>query len=183
MLNGPQAQFLGRGDLHETRFDHLGIQSEGYGLRLSQYTGPKVNEDWCKTTFRMYPSTKLEKAYTTNNGLLFAIGAVTIFIFTSLIFILYDRSVEKRQKIVLTTAMKTSAVVSNLFPEAVRDRLYENNTSSPGLHKRDVWNQKQQLVMTGVESRPYAGKPNCDLYPNTAIFFADIAGKSNKFAP
>jgi hypothetical protein len=43
--------------------------------------------------------------------------------FTSLVFLLYDRLVERRQKKVMSTAVQSSAIVSSLFPSQVRDRL------------------------------------------------------------
>jgi hypothetical protein len=44
-------------------------------------------------------------------------------VFTSLVFLLYDRLVERRQK-VMSTAVQSSAIVSSLFPSQVRDRLF-----------------------------------------------------------
>jgi hypothetical protein len=40
------------------------------------------------------------------------------------VFLLYDYTVEQRQRKVLSTAMRTNAIVSSLFPSVVRDRLY-----------------------------------------------------------
>jgi hypothetical protein len=44
------------------------------------------------------------------------VAAVLIFVFTSLVFLLYDRLVERRQQKVMSTAMQSSAIVSSLFP-------------------------------------------------------------------
>jgi hypothetical protein len=55
-----------------------------------------------------------------------------IFLFTSLVFALYDRGVERRQRMVMTSAERSSTIVSSLFPSTVRDRLYaipENGTA------------------------------------------------------
>ena len=41
---------------------------------------------------------------------------------------LYDRIVERRQALVLKTAVKSAAIVSSLFPENVRDRLMDEAT-------------------------------------------------------
>ena len=40
-------------------------------------------------------------------------------------FLVYDCVVEKRQKIVTRSAMRTDAVVSSLFPDAFKERLYD----------------------------------------------------------
>lgn len=48
----------------------------------------------------------------------------------SVVFCIYDRWVEQRQKVVMKTAVKTRDIVSNLFPRNIRDRLYNSNESS-----------------------------------------------------
>jgi hypothetical protein len=53
--------------------------------------------------------------YVTTDPVIFTV-AVLIFVFTSLVFLLYDRLVERRQKKVMSTAVQSSAIVSSLFP-------------------------------------------------------------------
>jgi hypothetical protein len=40
-----------------------------------------------------------------------------------LVFLIFNRYVEQRQALVLNQAIKSTAIVTSLFPEAVRDRL------------------------------------------------------------
>jgi hypothetical protein len=61
------------------------------------------------------------------------VAAVLIFVFTSLVFLLYDRLVERRQKKVMSTAMQSSAIVSSLFPSQVRDRLFPVDGGEEGI--------------------------------------------------
>lgn len=71
----------------------------------------------------VYPSEALERVYRTNLPVLSAIGLLGVFIFTSIVFLLYDIFVQRRHTVVNDTAVQSSAVVSNLFPDKVRDRM------------------------------------------------------------
>jgi hypothetical protein len=81
---------------------------------------------------------------------------VLIFSFVTLVFFIYDANVERRQKVVLDTAEKSSAIVSSLFPTSIRDQMLQ-----PHLSKN-----------VQVEST----KAMANLYPDTTIFFADLSG-------
>jgi len=177
MLNGPLVEYIGRGDLHEAKFDHLAIHSEmgglgGFRIRESQYTGPDLDSNFCPYTFHLYPSSILEDKYLSNSPIFFALGAVCIFVFTSLIFVLYDVAVERRQKIVLTSAEKSSAVVSSLFPEAVRDRLMEESRklaqeAAPSSDRE--WDKSNSLEGYNPHQSRFKGQPIADLYPHTTV--------------
>lgn len=47
----------------------------------------------------------------------FAGIAITIFVFTSMVFVVYDYLVERRQRKVYSSAVKNNAIVSSLFPK------------------------------------------------------------------
>jgi hypothetical protein len=110
----------------------------------------------------------MESDYRSSDPVLFTICAVLIFAFTSAVFLVYDRLVEKRQKTVMTTAVHTSAIVSSLFPSTVRDRLFETDNDRDS-HERNI--QDEGFVSFGdkVVSRPIA-----DLYPSATVMFADM---------
>jgi hypothetical protein len=46
-----------------------------------------------------------------------------VFVITALVFLVFNRYVEQRQTLVMEQAVKSTAIVTSLFPEAVRDRL------------------------------------------------------------
>jgi hypothetical protein len=58
-------------------------------------------------TLRVYPSDVMDE-YVTSDPVIFTVAAVLIFVFTSLVFLLYDRLVERRQKKVMSTAVQFS---------------------------------------------------------------------------
>jgi hypothetical protein len=128
---------------------------------------PVVN-DTCPFYLRLYPSQIMENDYKSNDPILFTICAVLIFVFTSAVFLAYDRLVEKRQKTVMTTALHTSAIVSSLFPSTVRGRLFDTDQD---INTGERTNLGESLISFGdkLVSRPIA-----DLYPSATVMFADM---------
>jgi hypothetical protein len=60
-----------------------------------------------------------------------------VFFFTSLVFVLYDYIVQKRQAKVMASAIRTNNIVSSLFPLSVRDRLYRNKAQEDKITGRE----------------------------------------------
>jgi hypothetical protein len=58
-------------------------------------------------TLRVYPSYIMKDVYLTSDPMIFTVAAVLIFVFTSLVFFLYDRLAERRQKKVMSTTMQS----------------------------------------------------------------------------
>lgn len=82
-INGPNAVYLGSGDLHEPAYEHLMVSSSLSGLTsfssVSQvYTGPRLNEDFCPYSLHLYASKKMEQDFLTSNPIIFAFVAVAI---------------------------------------------------------------------------------------------------------
>ena len=130
-INGPNAVYLGRGDLHDPTFDDMEISawfnelSDLGGERSNiAYTGIPLDEEYCPFHMRVYPSKMMHQAYITNDATIFTIASILIFTFSTIVFVLYDYLVEQRQQKVYKTAVRSTAIVSSLFPSNVRDRLY-----------------------------------------------------------
>jgi hypothetical protein len=175
-IYGPEPKYLGVGDLHDKRYDFMEkvAQLADLGQDSSEvYTGVPMNIERCPFTISLYPSSEMEAYHTTSNRVTFTVIAVLIFGFTTLVFCLYDTTVERRQKIVMHTAIRSSAIVSSLFPEDVRERIY-------GSEDQDQANVKGSLLSYGSKSKDkvglFAGDPIAELYPETTVLFADIAG-------
>jgi len=100
----------------------------------------------------------------------------------------YDCIVEKRQTNVVHAAQRSDAIVRSLFPEAVRDRLYENaiKKEEQRQNAKNQWNQaeltekgKLPNILDHVQTDEAAGNgadPIADFFPNCTILFSDIAG-------
>lgn len=105
------------------------FELEDYVIDQSEYTGPHVDKSYCSMTITTYPSDVMKDTYCSNNPLIFASVTVLIFIFTSFVFILYDYSVERRQDVVMSSAEKSNAIVSSMFPSHIADKLLSDETN------------------------------------------------------
>jgi hypothetical protein len=131
-INGRDVVFLGTGDQHDTKYDDMvywrdigEYLAERAGPRTESYTSVGLDTGYTSYTIHVYPSQTMEGTYMTSDPLVYAVIVAFIFVFTSLCFLAYDRLVEK----VMDTAVKSTAVVSSLFPEAVHERLFADNRS------------------------------------------------------
>jgi hypothetical protein len=174
-INGPRTVYLGDVDAHDTKYDYLVEESDFLDLRKfaiteSGYTGIPLNDDYCPFHLRIYPSDDMKKHFVSSDNVIFAISAAMIFVFTTTVFLLYDYCVERRQRLVMTSAQKTSAIVHSLFPENVREAMY--NSAQEKEQKMDTWkspdNPNEEDIARNLN-------PIAELYPNATVFFADIA--------
>ena len=164
------------GDIHDTKYDKY-VYSATFGEamdarsagRESHYTGLPLDDDYCTRYLSIYPSQEMEDRFRSDDPFLFSMVAAGIFLFTSLVFIVYDLTVARRQRIVMDRALASGAIVNSLFPAAVRDQMYEEK----GLdEKRETAVKNFRSGAGGLDER----KSMAQLYPETTIFFADLAG-------
>ena len=129
-VDGPEVTYLGRGDLHNPKYDDMKIESPLFDLvgivtDESLYSGVNIDKEFCPWTITVYPSQEKENYFRSSDPLHFALIVAGIFVFTSEVFLCYDRMVEMRQRLVMSQAADSSDLVASLFPKAVRERLYE----------------------------------------------------------
>jgi hypothetical protein len=127
---GPEVKYLGIGDLHDVKNNHFMRSGKPADFTTSsiqkeEYAGVPIEEKFCPNMLHIYPSDLLNSEFKTSNGAIFMASMVCIFAFISVVFYLYDRNVERRQKRIALSAQRSLAIVSSLFPSTVRDQLYE----------------------------------------------------------
>lgn len=109
------------------------------------YSGLPLDESYCSHQVHVYPSEKFEDNFTSNDPIVFPIIVAAIFLFTSLVFITYDRVVELRQRRLVSKATVSSAIVSSLFPKTVRDQLHKEKEKEIMENKKEAkTNAKKQ---------------------------------------
>eukprot|EP00934_Nitzschia_sp_Nitz4_P001865 Nitzschia sp. Nitz4//scaffold59_size112058//34654//38356//NITZ4_004105-RA/size112058-processed-gene-0.187-mRNA-1//1//CDS//3329555111//1865//frame0 len=191
-LNGPQVRFLGYDDYHDGSYTNLQhtvtlLDLPDYASKF--YSGLPLSGEDCSHTFRIYPSKTFEDIYITSNPVIYAVVTAVIFVFTGIVFVAYDYLVERRQKQVALAAMKSSAIVSSLFPSNVRSRLYEMNPANTNNKNNDhMMTQTKRLknymgsgghlALGFVDDSRRSGKdqPIADFFPDATVMFGDIAG-------
>ncbi|CAB9524302.1 Guanylate cyclase [Seminavis robusta] len=176
-INGPEAVPLGAGDLHDPAYDSF-RRSASFASVDSIADGTKygipLNSDHCLITMDIYPSSEFEESYQTSMPIYLTIAVAAIFVFTVVMFILYDRLVERRQALVLMKAEQSTAIVTSLFPEQVRDRLMEQQPSSGNNGKRTSSGFLD--TFDGDQDDDVDMDPIADLFPHCTVLFADISG-------
>lgn len=180
-INGPNSSLMGAGDLHDSHFNHLAVEYEFL---------PELIGQECAYSLTVCPSQRFESTYHSNKPAIYTSVVVLVFFFTAMVFALYDFLVTRRQSIVSTAAAKTQALVSSLFPKNVQQRILEDaNKQALQDYKARASNGfrgKAQLKSfldgdDGDDERDADGvafttRPIADLFPETTVLFADIAG-------
>jgi hypothetical protein len=82
-----------------------------------------LGQDGCRYRLYVYPSHQFDDRYNTSLPIILTFAVAMVSLFTVLMLVFYDRLVETRRRIVLDKAAQSTAIVSSLFPKAVRNRL------------------------------------------------------------
>ena len=186
-INGPDVVFLGEGDLHDTDFDNM-MQDVSFTALINQavedgtFKGHPLDEEGCQYFLQVFASSEMKSQFISKMPIYYTIGAVLIFVFTSFLFIGYDRLVERRQNLVEKEALKSGAIVSSLFPAAYKEQLMkeqerrlEKNVNDT-LQSSEINRQKLSNLMNGTDDDiVQVNNQIADLYKDCTVLFADIS--------
>ena len=137
--------------------------------------------DGCFYVVDLYPSAAMRHTYHTVNPEVFAVVVAVIFFMMVFAFFLYEGFVQRRNDKVVATAARTNAIVSEMFPGAVGERLLASSQEKEGHEKRSWLAPKTGLknfLDDGHDGSDMMqdSKPLADLFPETTIMFADLVG-------
>ena len=116
----------------------------------------------------------MEAKHLTKDPVIYTVVVALIFLFTSALFLAYDLFVNRRQRLVKQRALASGAIVSSLFPDQVRNQLYEDNEMKN--NRKNASPGAEFIAMSASLDGSEPGRPNAHLYENTSVFFADIVG-------
>jgi class 3 adenylate cyclase len=202
-INGRSTVLEGFGDIHDGSFEEFAKVFEISTVQASNSAIP-MNQDFCPYTLTVYPSEELESGFLTYRPALYTSVVALAFLVIFAVAVTYDCVVRRRLKAVMNTALESRAIISSLFPENVRDRLFveqneENNDKNgeprkevlfgdPGNDQNALHPAKLQLktflnetpsnasAANNMDMTILQSKPIADLFPNCTVLFADIAG-------
>eukprot|EP00980_Cylindrotheca_fusiformis_P021530 scaffold8370_cov105-Cylindrotheca_fusiformis.AAC.3 len=166
LIDGSGAVYLGQFDAHDAQYDGNLVS---YVIVDNDIDEEQLPEGYCvhKLTLDLYPTREFEATFNTTKPTVYTSVVVAIFAFTSLVFLLYDFFVGRRQRKFMERIVKQDQIVSNVFPTAIRDRLYESGQKG----------SDPEGLLDPLGGGPGDGRaPLADLFPETTIVFADIAG-------
>jgi class 3 adenylate cyclase len=186
-IKGADAVFLGKDDRHDSAYDSSKYSIDFATAHRATASHPDVNgtsftehfEDTskghCKYTLDVYPSSQLESMFTSNKHIVYAVIVASIFGLLMILLLIYDCMVTHRQQMLMSSAERTNALVTSLFPESVQNRLMDDAVQSGKGSKKHIgsnmFGDDSNNGPTSITTRPIA-----DLFPNTTVMFADIAG-------
>jgi class 3 adenylate cyclase len=159
-INGPEAIYVGKGDQHDPEYDHLLHVTEFRPHLKEQDNNVAFADANCEYSFFIYPSDQLREEYTSNRPALLAMAVVAVFIFTSIVFLLYDYFVQQRQAKVMHSAQRSDAIVSSLFPAEIRDRIFRNGDSQKAKKSSRKKQGKKGGFLPGLNNTPTFGLKN-----------------------
>ena len=104
--------------------------------------------------------------------MIFAVVVAFTFILVAAVFFIYDLLVQRRNEKIVVTAARSNAIVTSMFPDAIRDRLlHQNEANSKHGHLKSY-------LINGEDGKcgNQSSKPLADLFLETTVLFADICG-------
>jgi class 3 adenylate cyclase len=99
----------------------------------------------------------------------------------AVVFFIYDIFVQNRNEKLISSAAKSNAIVSSLFPDNIRERLLGQSDTTT--HKNTPYHLKSFLLDGGdskggnvKDGEIKSSRPLADLFLETTVMFADICG-------
>ncbi|CAJ1952993.1 unnamed protein product [Cylindrotheca closterium] len=155
-----------------------------YGESLTEYLSDfSIAQDSCGYAISVHATKEFIEQWQRDISYLAAFFIVAAFGFTAVVFFMYTYFVQKRNRLVTSTAERSTAIVSSLFPKNVADQMMlevqHEPTSSKGRMKDAIQilsgsseiNTDRSALDSSDRKEPIA-----DHFAATTIMFADIAG-------
>ena len=183
-IRGEDAVFLGKGNLASSKYEDMMISidlDERKFIIEPNTIALTLNQELCRYTLRVYPTKEADEHYNNFLPLIITLTVAAVFLMTALVFYFYDVMVERRQKVVLDTAQRSTAIVSSIFPKNVRDQLFQSpvqgNATKLRCLAKDAKPNRRKRVDHGVEDPDIddAYKPIADLFPECTGKCVDIS--------
>lgn len=156
----------------------------------------------CQYRLRMYASRALLNSYLSYDPDMYQAIVLAVFLFTIGTFIVYDCALERGSNKVVENAKRTDALINTLFPAQVKNRLLEDADrkkrqakkqqqvegspiiQSPKLMLQNWLSPLDSILSNSsgsqkrmrVASDTHDNEPIADLFPDSSVMFADIAG-------
>jgi class 3 adenylate cyclase len=196
------ATLLGEGDSHDVGYDHIEASFSFDSLdHTDSYfldgTNAKSDRDFCLYSLHIYPTDQLQKQYVTFKPALYTASTAFVFLFIFIVSIAYERRVAQ----LIESGVEYRAIVANLFPAVVRERLFRSKGKERNLRDKQKNRRRRSsdipkpILRTRTarflreDEKKEAGdqivdnddwtqmsKPIADLFEHTTVLFADIAG-------
>ena len=119
-IDGADATYLGEGHLHNSDYDDMSVYVD---LNLQVHPNASTTPGHCQYSMTIYPSIDFEQDYKTNTPAVYASVVAATFVVIAIMYCIYDISVTRRNEKMISQAAKTSAILTNLVPTNLRDKI------------------------------------------------------------
>eukprot|EP00934_Nitzschia_sp_Nitz4_P007985 Nitzschia sp. Nitz4//scaffold93_size78505//75962//78458//NITZ4_005433-RA/size78505-processed-gene-0.94-mRNA-1//1//CDS//3329560327//7975//frame0 len=181
-LDGNIAHFEGEGDLHNPSFDYIGKSVHlaedllGKSSPLTRsFTSMEFDIAYMNYTLTVYPTDSFHDHYVTSQARTDALYVGFLFLFSFLVFSVYDCYIQRRQRIVMDRAVKATVVLGSLYPENVREHII-NDTDIDDKKQRGGNAFLRKTVSVTATTTSTSTTSLASKYPNCTVYFADLAG-------
>jgi Adenylate and Guanylate cyclase catalytic domain len=170
---------LGYTDMHETAYSDT-----AYTFPIETYRNNETISapGHCVYTITLYFSNKFKSESSNHLALISSLTVVAVFLFMAAAFCMYDRFVRRRNDKIIGEAARSNGIIASLFPSQIRDRLFAES-ERPKVRARSTLKDEMQTdgllgetAGNDEEDSVFKSVPIADLFPETSILFADIAG-------
>jgi hypothetical protein len=111
-LDGPEAIFLGEGDLHDTSYDYMEVDTEFAPFMQHNFSDTKEH---CASTISVSILPQMmEDLFTSNKPVISTLLSLCFCSSSPMVFVFYDHLAEMRHNKVMMTAKRTNAIVASL---------------------------------------------------------------------
>jgi hypothetical protein len=162
LLNGPDAYYIGEGDLHDKAYDELGMSVD---LWESNHPDYLTVGNHCLFSLTVYPTMEFQQSHESITPKIYATVIAGTFLVMIAAFVIYDLIVQRRNQKLVQNAARSNAIVTSLFPKNVRDRVVALRESDGETGK-----------ITSTYKGGMEGAPIADLHLESTIMFADVVG-------
>ena len=183
MVGASGATFLGSGDIHDRAYDRyessapfvlLDETSHTHSHDVAGHIGGN-----CTFSLHIYPTPEFLSSSKTANPIIYSFAVFLIFFIATTVFITYDCFAQKYQRKVLSSAKRSNAIVSSLFPAQVRARLMAGGDDfSAGSKADDLFHSSsfgKKIPEMGKDEGNEAllrTPPIADLFTQATVMFA-----------
>ena len=163
-LNGVEPTYLGARDLHDSTYNHMVRRVPFYHPGDHNSSNNVDGFTTCQYSLDIYPSKTFQESFESSIAVIATITVGATFLLVALIFVIYDQMVKSRNDKITQVAERSNAVVNSLFPEAVRDRLLEQEKEQTRSGA-----SKSSKGFSSQPGNPVTSKPIADLFPECTV--------------
>jgi hypothetical protein len=168
---------MGQGNLASSKFEDMvmsvDLDPSKFIVEPNTIALTLKEKDSCQYNIRIYPTKEGDEYFNDMFPLIITLTVAAVFLMTAAVFYCYDLMVEQRQKVVLATAQRSTAIVSSIFPRQVRDQLLQAPVQGNATKLRSLANASRPYhegtpddCIHGDLGLGASSGPIADLFPN-----------------